>query len=114
MTQYDDINSMTSDSIITNEYDEKTSKELEEKHGKAFFAVKNEEYGIGVFISEDGEFGVYGDNQISYTVICAYVERNEKQVEELDYIENIDELGKAMSDIVARCIRDFIVTWNAA
>ena len=108
----DAFNSMTSVTAISISFDTKMCEGLQKVYDKEFIAFKNEEYGMGVFVSEDMDFGVYGDN---IRVISKYCDMHEDEIKEvLIAADSMDMLCESMSRILADCLIDFLKTSNAA
>lgn len=104
MKKKNNINDMYAIAIY---FDNDACEELQEENGKEFIAFKNDEYGIGAFVSEDMEFGVYGDDMLSKDVISIYCDIHEDQIKEaLCSATSMDELCGVVSRIVADCVME--------
>lgn len=99
-----DNNTVTDDFellLISIKIDEEKMMEVEEEMNKKSICLKNEEFGIGVVITEDNDVGVYGDDDMRRAAISFYWDENAEQIEQA-FIEakDVEEQIKTANAVI--------------
>ena len=96
-------------------FDKEMCEILEKEYDKKFIAYKNEEYGIGVTVSQDMDFGVYGNDFASKALISIYWDQHKGDIERaLITANSMEKLCEATMMIIGKCVVDIRKNANAA
>ena len=76
-------------------------EELEKEFNVNCMALKNEMFGFGVWFTENGMYGVYGDTSEKKELISLYWDDNEEQIiQAFDDAETLEEAIEAANAVI--------------
>lgn len=83
------------------DYDAVTSRRISEDTGKYTVAAIASNYGVGIFFSEDNNFGVYGYDKDKAYSLRSYVMEYADEIGDLIYFSDLE--GKTCALIIILC-----------
>ena len=102
-------NEMKTPAVVTIRFDWDFAEHLKEEYGEEFIAFKNDSFGIGVYFTESGTFGVYGDDDFREMAISSYWDENEEDITQaIADAETIDDVISAFHAVILGCIADIM------
>ncbi len=97
--------------IVEISFDKEMSEGLEKHFNQHCMALKNEDFGIGVWFNEDMTFGVYGNDDYCRAVISCYWDKNKESIEQaICAAKSLDELVVIAKVVILSTIVDMLET----
>ena len=73
-------------------------------------AVKNDEFGFGIWFTKSGLIGIYGDSEASKAFISKYYDKHQKEIEKaFKRAKDISEMITIVQKVIASTIREKLI-----
>lgn len=91
--------------------DNEAIEHLENEFHEQVMALKSEEFGFGVWFTDSGNYGVYGDDEMRTAAIFNYCDNYAEQIEKaFEDAETLDEAIMAANTVILGTIIDILAT----
>ncbi len=90
-------------------FDQEMMKDWENEFHQDCIALKNEEFGFGVWMAEDNTAGVYGNSILSKMAISHYWDQNADEIEQaLQNAKTIEEVIDVANSVIIGTILNIL------